>query len=111
MDVTIDKGAGSIAVVRLSGRLDLVSAAALKARIADLVTAGSSKLIVDLSNVTFIDSSGLGALISGLRAARGAAGDLRIAAAGEQVNMVLKLTTLDRVLTPHIDVEAALVGY
>ena len=50
------------------------------------------------SAVEFIDSSGLGALISGLKTARTAGGDLRLAAATEQVTSVLQLTNLDRIL-------------
>jgi anti-anti-sigma factor len=111
LNVTVDQRAGGVAVVRLSGRLDLASAGAVKSRITSTVSSGYSKLVVDLTHVPFIDSSGLGALIGGLRAARTAAGDMRIAAPCEQVRFVLRLTTLDRVLTPHTDVEAALVGY
>ena len=62
---------------------------------------------VDLGPTTFIDSSGLGALVSGLKTCRQAGGDLRIAAAGEQVRTVLKLTNLDRILRTHDTVEDA----
>ena len=67
-------------------------------------------LVVDLDAVTFVDSSGLGALIGGLKAARQAGGDLRIARPGEQARAILELTTLNRVLRPHRTVEAAVAG-
>jgi anti-sigma B factor antagonist len=57
-----------------------------------------------------MDSSGLGALISGLKTARQAGGDLRIAGAGPQVEAVLDLTNLKRVLRPRPDVASAFVG-
>ena len=63
---------------------ELLSAQDLKVRLSDCVSAGQSRLVIDLGDVPFIDSSGLGALISGLKAARQAGGDLRIARAGEQ---------------------------
>ena len=55
-----------------------------------------------------MDSTGLGALISGLKMARLAGGDLRIAEAGEQARMILELTTLDKVIKPYATVEEAL---
>jgi len=69
------------------------------------------RLVVDLGAVTFIDSSGFGALIGGLKAARQAGGDLRIARPTNQALVVLKLTSLDRVLRPFASVEEAVAGY
>ena len=66
-----------------------------------LIDADARLLVLDLSDVTFIDSSGLGALIAGLKATRRAGGDLRIAQVPEQVMTVLRLTNLDRVLRAH----------
>lgn len=63
--------------------------------------------MVDLSAVESIDSSGLGALISGLKSARQAGGDLRIVAAGPQVSAVLELTNLNRVLKAYDTAEGA----
>jgi anti-sigma B factor antagonist len=63
---------------------------------------------VNLAETTFVDSSGLGALVSGLKSARQAGGDLRLVAPSEQVSMVLRLTNLDRVLQPRASVEEAL---
>ena len=98
---------GACVVLAPEGKFNLVEAPLLKARVDDLIVAGSAKIVVDLQRVDFIDSSGLGALIGGLKAARQAGGDLRIAAAGPQVVAVLKLTNLDRILIPHITAEAA----
>lgn len=64
-------------------------------------------MVVDLSGLDAIDSSGLGALISGLKAARQSGGDLRISGAGEQVSAVLELTNLNRVLKAHESADAA----
>jgi len=62
---------------------------------------------VDLSSTEFMDSSGLGALVAGLKTARQAGGDLRIASPSAQVQTVLSLTNLDRVLRAHETVEQA----
>lgn len=98
-------------VLVASGRLNMVSAPRFKAGVDDEVGAGNARLVVDLSGVEFIDSSGLGAIVGGLKAARQAGGDLRIAACGEQVRAVLGLTNLDRILRPYDSVEEAVAGW
>ena len=75
------------------------------------ISAVTPRLIVDLGETTFLDSSGLGALIGGLKAARQAGGDLRLARPGEQARVVLQLTALDRVLPAYESVAQALDGY
>lgn len=99
------------AVVRLTGRLDLLSAGDVKELLARTVAQGHNRLVLDLGDTSFIDSSGLGAIIGGLKAARLAGGDLRIARPGHQARVVLELTTLDRVLKPYESVEEALAEY
>jgi anti-sigma B factor antagonist len=92
------------AVLQPTGRLNMVAAPAFKNLVEETVSSGQTRIIVDLGEVTFIDSSGLGALIAGLKATRQAGGDLRIAAVPEQVMTVLRLTNLDRVLRAHTTV-------
>ncbi len=98
----------AVAVVRPKGRLTMVAASELKAVVERAVTSGRIVVVVDLAETTFMDSSGLGALVGGLRAARAVGGDLRIARPGAQVLTVLELTTMDRVLRPYGTVEDAL---
>ncbi|MCL1897344.1 MAG: STAS domain-containing protein [Micrococcales bacterium] len=95
-------------VLSPEGKFNLVGAPPVKARIDELVAAGRVRLIVDLQAVDLIDSSGLAALVGGLKSAQQAGGDLRITGAGDQVRAVLKLTNLDRILTPYTTVEEAL---
>ena len=111
MRVTVDAQPGGAAVLHLVGRLDLVSATAVKRHLAEAVAAGHRRLVADLAEVPFIDSTGLASLIGGLKAARLAGGDLRIARANDQARVILRLTKLDRVLRPYPTVEEALAGY
>lgn len=83
------------------GALDMVSGPVLRDELHAHIQSGSSRLVVDLSGVELIDSAGLSALISGLKAARQAGGSLRIAHPSKQVRHLLKLTNLDRVLGPY----------
>ena len=110
MELMVDNRTGGVAVIRPRGRLDRLTAAELGRRLAAVIGDGSDRLVVDLAGVSFIDSSGLGALIGGLKAARGPGGGLWLARPGEQVRLVLALTTLDRLLVGHPTVEAALAA-
>ena len=98
----------SLAVLRVKGRLDAVVAPDIKSRLKELIAGGHIRLIVDLEDVSFIDSSGLAALVSGFRAAREAGGTIKLAGLREQTMMVFKLTRLDRVFEIHPDAEAAI---
>ncbi len=98
---------GHAGVVRVRGRLTMAAAGELKAAVDREVAAGRTLVVIDLAGTTFLDSSGLGALVGGLRSARAAGGDLRIAGVGPQVRTVLELTTMDRVLRPYASVEDA----
>ena len=94
-------------VIKPEGRLNMVAAPGLRKELHALVDKGNSRIVVDLSRTEFIDSSGLGALISGLKAARQAGGDLRLAAPTRQVTTVLELTNLNRVLRSHESADGA----
>jgi anti-anti-sigma factor len=110
MKLRLDRRSDEVAVVRLAGQLDLFAAADVKQRLVAAVDGGHRRLVLDLAEVSFVDSSGLGTLIGALKAARQAGGDLRIARPAEQARVVLELTTLDRVLHPYATVEEALAG-
>ncbi len=107
MNIEMVDGPGGVVVLRPAGRLNMVAAPAVREAVTKIVDSGRSRIAVDLSGVDFIDSSGLGALISGLKSTRQAGGDLRIAGANDQVKLVLSLTNLERVLTPYDTVENA----
>jgi anti-sigma B factor antagonist len=104
----IEKSAdGKMAVIRPAGRLNMVIAPTMRSLIESTVSGGQSRIVVDLGQTAFVDSSGLGALIAGLKVARQAGGDLRLAGVSEQVMTVLRLTNLDRVLRAHDTVSDA----
>jgi anti-anti-sigma factor len=110
VNLSVDELEGSRAVLRVRERLDLLSAAPVRQAVADLLARGRTHVVIDLAGVSFMDSSGVGALVGSLKLARKAGGELRIAGAAEQVREVLRLTTVDRVLRPYADVDEALAG-
>jgi anti-anti-sigma factor len=93
-------------VLTPTGRLNLARAGSFRAQLSELITAGNTRVVIDLSTTDAIDSSGIGALIGSLKAARAAGGDLRITAPNEQVRTVLGLTNLSRVLLVHENADA-----
>jgi anti-sigma B factor antagonist len=95
------------AVISPTGRITMVTAPQLRADLYALVDGGNTRVVVDFGAVEFIDSSGLSALISGLKHARLAGGDLRITAPNHQVTTILEATTLSRVVGIHETPEAA----
>jgi anti-sigma B factor antagonist len=97
----VDDVRAGVGAIRVHGRLNMVAAPELRDVVAQAVASGKTRLVVDLSGVEFMDSSGLGALIGALKTTRQAGGDLRIASPGEQVMMVLQLSNVDRILKPY----------
>ena len=107
MNVDVSQVGDAVTVLTPQGRLNMLAAPALRELVGEEVAKGHARIVVDLAEISFIDSSGLGALIAGLKATRAAGGDLRIARPGSQVEAVLRLTNLDRVLRAHPSAEAA----
>lgn len=107
MDFQIEPLGTDKAVIQGQGRLNMVSAPSLREAVKEAIAGGRPKVIVELSGITFMDSSGLGALIGCLKKTREANGDLRIVAPTPQVSMVLQLSNLDRVLSTYSKVSEA----
>jgi anti-sigma B factor antagonist len=108
LQITQELLSGECAMVKLSGRLNAVTALELKERLKGLVEEGYVQLVVDLADVPFIDSSGLAALVSGLKATRQANGALKLAGLNEQARTVFRITRLERVFELYLDATAAL---
>ncbi len=97
-------------VLTLAGEVDVASAPRLRDRLVQLVTDGPPRVVVDMSGLSFIDSMGLGALVSGLKRARAHDGDLRLAGPTDHVAKVLAITRLDLAFVVRATVDEALAG-
>jgi anti-sigma B factor antagonist len=80
-------------------------------RVKELVANGVKKVIVDLGKVSWMNSTGLGALMSSLTTMRNANGDLKIARATEKVKSLFMVTKLITIFDSHDTVEAALKAF
>ena len=110
MEIVVEKRQMGVAVVHLTGRLDLASASDLRHCLVAELAAGNRRLLVDLGELQFLDSSGLMALVDGFRAAHLAGGTLRLARPSAQARLVLQYTAIDQTLRPYETVEQALDG-
>jgi anti-sigma B factor antagonist len=89
---------GRIASARLAGDLDIVTSEGVKRELAGLVDAGHDSLVLDLSDVGFVDSSGLGALVALHRHAESQGGRFAVRAVPPQVQRLFAITRLDDLL-------------
>ena len=99
MDIShrvLDKG---IVLVQLKGRLDATTNVKVRSELQKILQNEQPKLIIDLQDVPFIDSSGLAALVSGLRSAREKGGNIALSGVQPQAQTVFRLTMLDRVFS------------
>jgi anti-sigma B factor antagonist len=84
-------------VVVPRGELDLVTQSQLKQAIDDLVVAGHVDIVVDLDETTFLDSTGLGALIGARRKTHAFKGSFSIVCSNERILRLFRITSLDKV--------------
>jgi anti-anti-sigma factor len=104
---------GEWAVLRVSGELDLMTSPVLRQRVHDVVADGHHSLVVDLSDVFFCDSSGVGVLIAARRLIRSCQGRLRLilpdrgAVDGSHVNRVLGALGVRRLFDVRPDLDSA----
>ena len=106
LSATID---GEWAVLALNGEVDLATAPAVRECLNELAGGGARHVVVDLRQVSFLDSIGLGVLVAAYRRLRASdpPGSLRLAAANERVVKVFALTGLLGIFPMHALVEQA----
>jgi len=84
-------------ILRVQGELDCVSAPDLRAELERLVADGRQEIMVDLSDLELIDSSGIGALVGLYKRVRAGGGDVHFVGVREQPLVIFKLLRLDQV--------------
>lgn len=99
---------GECAVLRIVGEIDIYTAPALRERLVDLLGTGVKHVVLDTSGVTFLDSSGLGVLVSGQKRLRAHDGSLALVATRERIVQLFRLTGLIRLFPPHATVPEAI---
>jgi len=95
MTFNVHKETNGVVVVSVDGQLIVGNRQELKQRILDALEAGDRKFLVDFSRTGYIDSSGLGVLVSLSKKIRDQGGDLRLAGLNEDLKTLFELTKLD----------------
>jgi anti-sigma B factor antagonist len=102
---TLDSG--EWVVLQVAGEIDMASAPQLRQRVVALVTGGVSALVLDLSNIGFCDSTGLGVIVAAVKRLRTNGGDLRVVTNDERLLALFEITRLDQVFEVFPDIDAA----
>ena len=108
MDTKVVDG---VSVVRCSGKIVFGEEAAfLRTKLKEIL-AGSKKVVLDLSDITYIDSGGLGTLVGSYSTARSAGADIKLAGLGQRVRDVLQITKLVTVFEVYDSEQKALAAF
>ena len=94
-------------VIEVTGEVDVHTAPDLDAKLTEITSGGSNKLIVDLSAVEFLDSTGLGVLVKALKHVREHDGSLSVVTATDRISKVFRITGLDAAIGLYDTVDEA----
>ncbi len=98
---------GDASIVGLQGEIDVYTAPRLRQAIVDLVDGGERRIVIDMERVDFLDSTGLGVLVEGLKRAKTNDGDLSIVATHDKILKIFDITGLNKAFRIYGSVEQA----
>jgi anti-sigma B factor antagonist len=103
--------AGDVTILSLDGRLDLTSASALKEASKDVLSSSNKKMVLNLDRVDFINSSGLGALVSILKEVRNSQGSMKLTNLAPYVKEIFDITQLSNIFDIFPDESQAITSF
>lgn len=95
-------------LIELSGEVDLYTAPDLKERLLSIIREGKNKILIDLSETTFIDSTTLGVLIGAIKRLRPGGGNVVLVCQDDSIRKVFEITGLDKIFSIYEDRQEAL---
>jgi anti-sigma B factor antagonist len=110
LEIRVERVSPGVAVFTLAGEADLHRAPELRERIAEVIDDGARDIVVDLSEVTFIDSMTLGVLLGAMKRVNPRGGRLAVVVSDDNIRRIFEITLLDRVFTLFADRDGALAG-
>ena len=90
-----------VTVIALTGEVDLYTAPELKEELVRVIDDGARRIVIDFRDTTFIDSTTLGVLVSGLKRLRPQGGNLALVITDNNIRKIFEITGLDRVFSIH----------
>ena len=109
MDIKV-RHTGDITILEPEGSLDISNAHRMRQVMNDTISAGSARVVVNLRELHFVDSSGLAVLIQGLKRARGYQGSLCLCSLQPPVRMIVELTRFDKIFEIFVSEEEAVLA-
>jgi len=97
-------------VLKVAGEVDLYTSPAFKSAIVSLIDAGTKDVIVDLSDVSYMDSGGFGTLLGAVRRVRTEGGSVNLAGCSDNIRRILSITRLDTIFRLFDTVDKAVAG-
>ncbi|MEO6605145.1 MAG: STAS domain-containing protein [Aeromicrobium sp.] len=94
-------------IIEVGGEVDVYTAPKLREAIVTAIDAGHTRLIIDVENVAFLDSTGLGVLVGALKRVRADGGSLDIVCTHERILKIFGITGLDKVFGLHASIDEA----
>ena len=111
MDLTLaTREVDGRAVVAVGGEIDVYTAPKLRDQITELVSGGSYNIVIDLEAVEFLDSTGLGVLVGGLKKVRAHDGSLELICSQERLLKIFRITGLAKVFVIHDSVDPSVAS-
>ncbi|MFC4910869.1 STAS domain-containing protein [Actinomadura gamaensis] len=100
-----------LTVVKISGEIDVFTSPRLREMLLDIIDNGGLHLVVDLGEVTFLDSTGLGVLVGIYHRLRARDGSMSFMGVNDRVRRVFHVTQLTKIFVLHQDLDEALAAY
>jgi anti-sigma B factor antagonist len=110
LGLEVDDSRPPFTVLAVKGEIDVYSAPRLRERLVELVSEGHRRIVVDLEGVDFLDSTGLGVLVGGLKRLRTHGGDLSLVCTQPRILKVFEITGLTTVFSIATSVDEATEG-
>lgn len=107
LGLEVDDSRPPFTVLAVKGEIDVYSAPRLRERLVELVSEGHRRIVVDLEGVDFLDSTGLGVLVGGLKRLRSHGGDLSLVCTQPRILKVFEITGLTTVFSIATSVDEA----
>lgn len=111
MDLTLaTREVGTSTVIAVGGEIDVYTAPKLRDKITEVVASGVYDIVIDLEAVEFLDSTGLGVLVGGLKKVRANDGSMQLVCTQDRLLKIFRITGLAKVFNIHDSADAAVAA-
>jgi anti-sigma B factor antagonist len=110
LGLEVDDSRSPLMILAVKGEIDVYTAPRLREQLVELVSQGHRQIVVDLEGVDFLDSTGLGVLVGGLKRLRSNGGDMALVCTQPRILKVFEITGLTTVFSISASVDEATSG-